>query len=339
MSTRPTVTSGANDFHAAIADAHVVALWEMFGGAGGPDPHPEPAFHWPWRVLGPLMDRAAAEVGTDKAERRVLSLANPAYGRDDYFRATTNLNAGLQILLPGERARPHRHSMDALRFVIEGKGAATIVDGKRCEMERGDLVLTPAWTWHEHEHNGTSRVIWLDSLDVPLVQDMDATFFEPGPAKNFPTLPADSAFTAAGLVPVQAAHTAYSPLFRYPWPQARAALAATPPGEDGARLLRYVNPATGGPVLSRLDCYLLGLARGKATRPYRSTSNAVCFVVEGAGKSTVGDVTIEWRENDIFTLPHWNWVSHAASSEEATIFQSTDRDVMRRLELLREERK
>jgi gentisate 1,2-dioxygenase len=240
--------------------------------------------------------------------------------------------------MPGERARPHRHSMDALRFVVEGSDAATIVDGKRCEMERGDLILTPAWTWHEHEHNGKSRVIWLDSLDVPLVQDMDATFFEPGPAKNFPKLPADSAFTAAGLVPAQSMTTAYSPLFRYPWSQAREALAAMPAGEDGSRLLRYVNPATGGPVLSRLDCYLLGLSRGKATRRHRTTSNAVCMVVEGEGKSTVGDVTIEWAENDIFTLPHWNWISHTALSETATIFQSTDRDVMRRLELLREER-
>jgi gentisate 1,2-dioxygenase len=338
VSTHPTVQAGANDFHTAIQDAHVVALWEMFGGAGGPQPQPEPAFHWPWRVLAPLMDRAVAEADMGMAERRVLSLANPAYGRDDYFRATTNLNAGLQILMPGERARPHRHSMDALRFVVEGSGAATIVDGKRCEMERGDLILTPAWTWHEHEHNGKSRVIWLDSLDVPLVMDMDASFFEPGPAKNFPKLPADSAFAAAGLVPVQEMKTAYSPLFRYPWAQSRAALAASPAGEDGSKLLRYVNPATGGPVLSRLDCYLLGLSRGKPTQKVRSTSNAVCMVVEGAGKSTIGDVTIEWAENDIFTLPHWTWISHTAQSEGAIIFQSTDRDVMRRLDLLREER-
>jgi gentisate 1,2-dioxygenase len=338
MSTSPTARGGANDFHAAIEDAHVVALWEMYGGAGGPQPQPEPACHWPWRVLGPLMDRAVAEVGTDRAERRVLSLANPAYGREDYFRATTDLNAGLQILMPGEHARPHRHSMDALRFVVEGEGAATIVDGKRCEMARGDLILTPAWTWHEHEHKGSKRVIWLDSLDVPLVQDLDATFFEPGPAKDHPQLPADSAFTAPGLVPAGTLETAYSPLFRYPWAQARAALAAAPPTADGSRLLRYVNPATGGAVLSRLDCYLLGLSRGKATRPLRTTANAVCMVVEGAGTSTIGDVTIHWRENDIFTVPHWSWTSHKAESEDAAIFQSTDRDVMRRLDLLREER-
>lgn len=337
MAESPKVTAGANDFHDAIEDAHVVALWEMFGGAGGPKPEPEPAFHWPWRVLGPLMDRAVAETGMDDAERRVLSLANPAHGRDDYFRATTNLNAGLQILMPGERARPHRHSMDALRFVVEGKGAATIVDGKRCDMERGDLILTPAWTWHEHIHDGAGRVIWLDSLDVPLVQDMDATFFEPGPAKDFPVLPADTAFTAAGLVPAESLSTPYSPLFRYPWPQARGALDVTPAGEDGSRLLRYVNPATGGPVLSRLDCYLLGLSRGKPTRRSRTTSNAVCFVVEGSGSTTVGDVKIDWEENDIFTLPHWSWTSHTASSEDAIVFLSTDRDVMRRLNLLREE--
>jgi len=338
MTNKQEAQAGANDFHTAIQDAAVVALWEMFGGAGGPQPAPEPAYHWPWRVLGPLMDRAVAETGMADAERRVLSLANPAYRRDDHFRATTNLNAGLQILMPGERARPHRHSMDALRFVVEGTGAATIVDGKRCPMERGDLILTPAWTWHEHVHDGEARVIWLDSLDVPLVQDMDATFFEPGPARDFPVLPEDSAFTAPGLVPAEALATPYSPLFRYPWAQARDALAATPAAADGSRLLRYVNPATGGPVLSRLDCYLLGLSAGTPTRRYRTTSNAVCFVAEGSGRSTVGDVTIDWQANDIFTLPHWSWISHVAGDGGATVFQSTDRDVMRRLNLLREER-
>ncbi len=166
---------------------------------------------------------------------------------------------------------------------------------------------------------------------------MDATFFEPGPPRNVPHLPADAAFTAAGLVPAEAMTTAYSPLFRYPWAQSRAALAASPPRKDGARFLRYVNPATGGPVLSRLDCYLLGLTRGAAPRRYRTTSNAICMVVEGAGKSTIGDRTLAWEENDIFTLPHWSWISHTASTPSATIFMSTDRDVMRRLELLREE--
>ena len=102
--------------------------------------------------------------------------------------------------------------------------------------------------------------------------------------------------------------------------------------------MRYVNPATGGPVLSRLDCYLLGLDRAKPTRRFRTTSNAVCFVVEGYGTSTVGEVTIDWQTNDIFTLPHWSWFSHCAGPDGATIFLSTDRDVMRRLELLREER-
>ena len=150
MPHSPSVRAGANDFHDAIADAHVVALWEMFGGEGGPGVQPEPAFHWPWQVIGPLLDRAVAETDMNDAERRVLSLANPAYGRKDNYRATTNSNAGLQILMPGENARPHRHSMNALLIVIEGTGASTTVDGERCEMERGELILTPAWTWHEH---------------------------------------------------------------------------------------------------------------------------------------------------------------------------------------------
>ncbi len=170
-------------------------------------------------------------------------------------------------------------------------------------------------------------MVWLDSLDVPLVMGMDATFFEPGPGGDFPELPADAAFAAAGLVPAGTMTT-----------DARAALAQTPADDDGARRMRYVNPATGGPVLSRLDCYLLGLDRGKPMRRFRTTSNAVCFVVEGEGASSVGDIAVAWRENDIFTLPHWSWTSYTASSETAAIFQSTDREVMNRLGLLYEER-
>jgi gentisate 1,2-dioxygenase len=131
-------------------------------------------------VLRPLVDDAISVTGMDNAERRVLALTNPdaVGGRN----TTTNLNACLQVLMPGESARPHRHTPNALRFVLEGGGATTIVDGKQCAMTEGDLIVTPSWSWHEHVHNGTAPIVRLDALDVPPHQYLGTAVFEPGRA-------------------------------------------------------------------------------------------------------------------------------------------------------------
>src|SRR5262249_47381791 len=155
----------------------------------------------------------------------------------------------------GERARPHRHTMHALRFVIEGKGVTTIVEGKQCPMLPGDMILTPSMTWHEHQHDGDGRVVWVDALDVPFQKYLDNSYFEPGPTHDLLDLPPDSAFIEPGLVPVTASSALpYSPMFRYPWESALRALNALSPSQDGSRRLRYTNPVTGGSVMSTLDC-------------------------------------------------------------------------------------
>src|SRR5207237_843294 len=150
-------------------------------------------------------------------ERRVLSLIDP----EDHTAGggtTTNLSTALQVLLPGERARPHRHTMNALRFVMEGKGAATIVDGKDCLMEEGDLVLTPGWTWHEHVHRGAGPIIWMDALDAPLHRYLGTDAFEPGPTHDVPDYASDTAFAFANIVPeTDEPARPFSPVFRYPW--------------------------------------------------------------------------------------------------------------------------
>src|SRR5262249_38487538 len=162
---------------------------------------------------------------------------------------TANINCGFQILMPGEKARPHRHNMNALRFVVEGKGAETIVEGKSCPMEVGDLILTPAMAWHEHAHNGADgRVVWMDSLDSPLVRTFACLNFEPGPGRNPLALPPDSVFSRSGYMPAQMMHTSHSPLFRYPGADAAEALELMPVGSDGTRSLRYTNPLSGGAV-------------------------------------------------------------------------------------------
>jgi gentisate 1,2-dioxygenase len=228
-----------------------------------------------------------------------------------------------------------------MRFIVEGGGGATIVNGQHCPMHPGDLILTPNWAWHEHVNDSDGRVVWLDALDLPLTANLGALFSEHGGTNAFAddisALP-DAAFAGAGLVPVvDAAPVSYSPMFRYPWTRTVAALDEAPAHADGSRGLRYTNPVDGGPAILTMDCYATRLTRGEATQTMRSSANAVYLAVDGEGVSRVGDETIEWRQHDVFTVPHWNWTTHEAMSETAHLFHFTDREVLRRLNFLREE--
>lgn len=316
--------------------ANLRPLWESAVAhkvrEGGPKPH-----LWPWQVVRPLVEHAIKVTSPAAVERRVLTLADPeAMGGTGS--TTTNLTTALQILLPGEAARPHRHTMNALRFVIEGSGAYTKVDGKACLMEEGDLIITPGWTWHEHIHQGKAPIIWMDALDAPLHRYLGTDVFEPGPTHDVPDYADDAAFAFPNVVPETATPSvAYSPVFRYPRSAASAAVRAAPLWKDGTRRVRYVNPVTGGPAMSLMDCFLTQIDGGTETIPYRTTSNAVCLVMEGSGTSHVGEDTLTWAPKDIFSLPHGNWITHRADGNRATLFIVTDRDVLRRLDLLREQ--
>ncbi len=323
-----------SDLREKFKAASVIAMWDQELRPNRPH---MPAHVWHWNAMDPLIDAAAGAVNMTDAERRVLILNNPAFAGTQAQGAAPNLSVNLQVLMPGEKARPHRHSMHALRFVLEGEGAVTIVEGKSCPMLPGDLVLTPGFTWHEHVNDTKSRSVWVDALDVPVHGYLDNRVFEPGPAHDIDAPPDDAVF-AAGMAPeTPSARWNYSPKFRYPWSEAAQALAAMRPDADGARRLRYTNPVNGGAILSTIDCYLLGLDKGAETKPYRSNSNAVCVVVEGEGESRVGDDVVAWKPKDIFSLPHGQWISHKAVSAKASLFQITDRELFRRLDFLRDE--
>jgi gentisate 1,2-dioxygenase len=322
-------------FHAAMRAASVSALWER---PARPNTPAETAHVWRWETIEPLIDAAVGETNMDNAERRVLVLHNPALNAMGRMGASKSLSVNLQVLMPGERARPHRHTMSALRFVLEGSGAVTVVDGKPCEMARGDMILTPGWTWHEHVHEGDTRMVWVDALDVPVHDFLDTGVFEPGPAYDVPDLPSDEAFSAPGLTPESDfGGIGYSPMFRYPWQATVDALAAMPSNKDGSRVLRYTNPATGGAAMTTIDCHVVGLAKGQATRPYRTNSSAVCVVVDGEGTTEVDGTTLTWRENDVFALPHDSWISHTAARKDTRLFQVSDRELFNRMGILREE--
>ncbi len=339
MTASDTLTAPAGGSYDEIRKAWNAArlqpLWENRLAhkerEGGPPPQ-----HWSWKEVRPLVDHAMKVTTPAAIERRVLTFTDPeALGGPGS--TCTNLTTALQILLPGEKARPHRHTMNALRFVIEGGGASTVVDGKDCLMEPGDLILTPGWTWHEHIHRGDKPIIWLDALDAPLHRYLGTDAFEPGPVHDLPNLPDDKAFAFPNIVPeLSEPATLFSPVFRYPWAAARDAVAVAPKWKDGTRRVRYINPITGGSTMPLMDCYLVRIEKGSETVRFRSTSNAVCLVCEGSGTTLAGESTIAWEIHDVFSMPHGNWITHRAN-ETATLFLVTDRDALRRLDLLKEQ--
>lgn len=328
------------EFYEQMTAAKVAPLWDRYNRLTPPEPvAPDQGTQWRWKDLLPIIDRAGREISMELAERRALMLINPVFG--GMVTSTTGLYGAVQVLHPGEGARAHRHTASAFRFIIEGQGGLTTVNGKPCPMNDGDLVLTPNWAWHEHSNPGSGRVCWFDGLDVPLVMFYNAWFADHGAVDNFPpstaTLP-DEAYAHGGLVPVTGLdQPLYSSRIRFAWEDVQAALAATPAEDDGSRKLRYVNPITGGAVTPTMDLYALSLAAGAETRAKRVTHNTVCVAARGSGVTTMGDQRMTWEKGDIFTLPHWAWTTHTADAGGAVLFQSTDREMLSRLGLLREQ--
>lgn len=336
MSKSDTASDVSAEVRTAWKNASVAPLWES-PTAHKDDAGPPPSHIWPWETMRPLLLEAAKVRSPAAVERRVLSMVNPDNTSPMDESTITNISAAFQVLLPGERARPHRHSMNALRFTLEGTGAYTVVDGKRCLMTEGDMILTPAWTWHEHEHDGDAPIIWLDVLDVPFHLGMGTASFEPGPVKDMPHQVDDDVFSVANFVPAGTeVETDYSPVFRYPREDAFAALAAAPADGDGARRVRYANPMTGGPSMALLDSWLIEVPKGGETVPKQANYNSVFAVADGEGESRIGEKTVAWKRNDIFTAPQGNWVSHAANANAAVLFEVNDREIYRRLGLLEE---
>lgn len=324
----------------AMTAVNTLPLWDRYKQINTREPQHYDPLIWHWdSELAPLVDRISQEISMEDAERRVLLLTHPGFPGTIF--TTPTLSAGIQVLEPGESAHAHRHTLAALRLVMMGEGAATITDGKHCPMEPGDLILTPAMTWHEHEHKGNERMVWFDGLDYPLARQLGTVFFENGPGpipdRGLASLN-DNALNVAGVLPDDSPNTVpYSPLFRYAWTTVRNALRAMPAAADGSKRLRYVNPATGGAVMPTLDCFALGLEPGRATRGARTTSTAIAVVIEGEGQTRIDDTTFTWKQHDVFTLPRWKWIEHQATQGPATLFLMTDRELLARIDHLREE--
>ncbi len=304
-------------------------------------PQVEP-FAWRWEQARPLILKSGDIVTPDRdVERRVLTLKNPGL---DYGTTHTMVSA-LQLLLPGENAPAHRHTPTAIRWVLQGTGAYTTVEGDKCYMEPGDLVLTPSWTWHDHNNEGNEPMIWLDGLDVPLVNTLDATFFEQYPEDQQPIVGVGESarkYASGTLRPAwEETNIPYSPLWHYKWEQTHAALrnlaeTDSSPFDDVA--MEFSDPATGGPVLRTLACWIQMIRPNVNTRAHRHTSSAVYQVFRGKGHSVINGQRFDWDEGDFLVVPSWAWHEHANDTDqEAILFSIQDIPVMKSLSLYREE--
>jgi len=276
-------------------------------------------------------------------DRRALGLANPGLGGFPY--ATATLWAAVQWLNGKEVAPAHRHSAQAVRFMIDGKGAYSTVQGDKVYLERGDFAINPPWYWHDHGSEGDGPAVWMDGLDVPLNNYLDAVFFEPGARDTQEiTQVVDGSVMKYGLGQLRPAWEApakqYSPISTYKWTATERALnnlakVDASPFDDVA--LEYVNPTTGGPVLPTIGCRAQLIRRGVRTVAHRHTTSAVYHVFEGRGYSVINGQRFNWERGDIFVVPEWAWHEHAGADGEAFLFSVHDTPILAPLGLYREE--
>ncbi len=297
-----------------LRELNLVPLWPSLRGVLPPKipTRQTKPTHWPYKTIKPLLLKAGELTPIEKAERRVLVLANPGHGLEK-MQASAAMYLGMQLLMPGEWAPSHRHTPNAVRMIVEGEGAYTTVDGEKCPMSRGDLILTPTGLWHEHGHDGTEPVIWLDVLDLPLVYYMEASYHINGDRQTVVPGLGDKQYARGGVVPThvfERSKKAY-PMLRYAWTDAKTALesmARDNPAQESIQVT-YVNPETGNDAENILGFYALMLRPGQSLRlPARSPAQ-VFHVIEGAVEAKIVDSIFSLAEADTCCAPGYEAVT------------------------------
>ena len=328
---------------------HLTPLWEVLHALVPQQPASPcvPAL-WKYDEVRPFLMRAGDAITAEEAIRRVLILENPALRGQSCI--TQSLYAGLQLILPGEVAPSHRHTQSALRFIVEGSGAYTSVDGEKTMMQPGDFIITPKWTWHDHGHEGTQPMVWLDGLDIPTIRFFDAGFAQNDVSQSQKISKQEgSSFASYGhnMAPVRgdSPFGNTSPIFSYPYERTREALHSRERTEkldawDGFKL-RYTNPLTGGSPMPTMQTFMQLLPKGFHGAPYRQTDGAIFSVVEGAGRALIeshhGSYAFEFKSRDHFVVPSWHTL-RLISDEGCVLFSYSDRPVQQALGIHQEER-
>lgn len=324
---------------------NLAPLWEVLHDILRPAPaSPCAPALWRYTEMRPYLLEAGNTISAAEAQRRVLVLENPQLPGQS--RITRSLYAGLQIVMPGEIAPAHRHVAAALRLIVEGgPGAYTAVDGERTAMASGDFIITPSWTWHDHGNESDRPVVWLDGLDLHIVNLFEAGFYEQWPEERYPTTrPAGSCLAeiGAGLLPVDDGGGGHaSLLLSYPYARSREALDSLArhqaPDECHGFKMKFLNPLNGGWALPTIATCMQLLPKGFHSVPYRSTATTVFAVVEGSGSTLVGAERLDWQRHDVLVVPSWVPHEHIAATE-AVVFSFSDRAAQERLAIYREQR-
>lgn len=335
------------DLYAEMQPDALFPLWETLSELVPNKPKSKATVHrWSYQTARDFLMRAGALISAAQAERRVLILENP--GLPGQSAITTSLYAGLQLILPGEIAPAHRHSQCALRFVLEGNGAYTSVDGEHAIMRPFDLVLTPGGQWHDHANPSDTPMIWLDGLDIPTVRHFDAGFAEKHPLEQFPVgAVANDSLNRYGrnMRPLRGrvadGRPPHQPLFYYPYSEWRTALdilSASSAQIDPhlGHALEFLNPADGGDILPTISAHVRSLPAGFKSRDRRSSDGSIYVVVEGSGAAVVEGERIALGPRDILAVPSWRTVRFSADSQ-LILFAYSDKASQKKLGLYREE--
>ena len=318
------------EYRNALSAQNLVPLWPSLRAVlppGKPAMRTRPT-HWSYRALRPLLIQAGELTPIEKAERRVLVLANPGHGLEK-MQASSSIYLGMQLLLPGEWAPAHKHTPNAVRMIVEGEGAYTTVDGEKCPMERGDLILTPTGLWHEHGHDGTDPVVWLDVLDLPLVYYTETSYVTEGKAQDVTRTMGERDYARGGVAPSpmfarndNGASGRRYPMLRYPWRDARAALLELAETRSAGEPLQvaYVNPETGGDCENILGFFAIMLRPGECLRlPVRSPA-MVFHLIEGGVEVDIDGTRFALEPADTCCAPGYTPVTLANRSTDAPAF-------------------
>jgi len=344
ISAQPAVKNARTELYRRMDSDNLAPLWEVLHNLVPPQPQTPcvPAL-WKYREIRPYVMESGKVITAREAIRRVLVLENP--GMRGQSCITRSLYCGLQLILPGEIASSHRHTQSALRFIVEGTGAYTAVDGERTTMHPGDFIITPPWTWHDHGNPGNEPVVWMDGLDIPIVQFFDAGFMETYPEEAQPvSRPEGDSYARYGtnMVPLEGLPVSKtSPIFNYPYARSRETLHALSrngePDNCHGWKMKFINPLTGGPAMTTMGAFIQLLPGRFRSSAYRATDATVYSVVEGTGRVDIGGQRFAFEPRDTFVVPSWQCVS-IETDGECVLFSYSDRPAQLALGLWREER-
>ena len=344
-----------------LADANLVdfAFVQNELEIAEPKPQALPCL-WRWDTLKKWLAETYEGMSLAEVHRRTLALANPGFtGRP---LATTTLFASISMYFPGDQAGVHRHTANASRFLLEGTGGFTSVGGEKLTMRRGDLVITPNGQWHDHGNDGAEPIVWVNVLDVALLERLNAIITEwdyseanaAGVAETRTVQsiarPADHSqrlFGSGGLVPRFGPETRggglHSPMYIYCWDNTRDTLDRLR-SHDGSPfdgiIVEYTDPVNGGSVVPTMSFRAQLLRPGETTRTHRHTTNTVYCALEGEGVTEVDGTELAWHQNDVFIVPGWMWHRHInASSADAVLYSVSDAPVHEKLGVYIEQEK